>query len=355
MKAPGPGNANVQLIAQFMQHCPQATKTDAEAFVARAEGDVELAVALYQSNQMDSQASSSKAKPASAQLGTKPPGNQHYFVGGGKSSGQAVEAPPSHDPSAQPAAGSGTNSVVQDLFAKARERGAQDGVPETNNPFFTGSGRRLGHLEGPSPAMAPVRRAERAVQIIFYANGFQVDEGPLRSLEDPEGKKFLEVIHRGRVPPEISAMYPNTDIAVTLADRGDEDYVPPKYKAFGGQGVRLDGAASASPAQPAPAAAAKGPMPMPTKWEFDPSQEACKVVVQGLANTRSEVQVNPKKHTVLDLFFIAVSLVPGTAVQNVELCTRGIPTGMKVLSDMSQTVDAAQLRNTAVMLRAKKV
>jgi UBX domain-containing protein 1 len=353
----------VQLIAQFMQHCPQATKADAEAFVARAEGNVELAVALYQSNQMDSQASSSKAKPSAAQQGKKPPGNQNYFVGGGKSSGQAVEAPPSQDPLAQPA-GSGANSVVQDLFAKARERGAQDGVPETSNPFFTGSGRRLGHLEGPSPAMAPVRRAERAVQITFYANGFQVDDGPLRSLEDPDGKRFLEVIHRGRVPPEISAMYPSTDIAVTLADRGDEDYVPPKYKAFGGQGVRLDGtagAASASPAQPAaaappaPSAAAKGPQPLPTKWEFDPSQEACKVVVQGLANTRSEVQVNPKKHTVLDLFFIAVSLVPGTAAQNVELCTRGIPTGMKVLSDMSQTVDAAQLRNTVVMLRAKKV
>ena len=230
-------------------------------------------------------------------------------------------------------------------------------MPETNNPFFTGSGRRLGHLEGPSPAMAPVRRAERAVQITFYSNGFQVDDGPLRSPEDPDGKKFLEVLHRGRVPPEISAMYPNTDIAVTLADRGDEDYIPPKYKAFGGQGVRLsagDGAHVA--ASPAPAAASSSAMPpLPTQLVLHPSQETCKVVVQGLANTRSELLVNPKVHTVLDLFFVAVSLVPGTVAQSVELCTRGVPTGMKILGDMRLTVDEAQLRNSVVMLRSKKV
>jgi UBX domain-containing protein 1 len=330
----GGQNSKSPLVAKFLQHCPQATSEEADTFLKSAEGDVELAAALFHSHQEGAGAS---PKPAAPQRG-----NNSYFVGGGKSSGQAVEAPPAP-----------TGKLVEDLFAKARERGAQDGVPETSNPAFTGSGRRLGHLEGPSPVMAPVRRTERSVQITFYRNGFQVDDGPLRSLEDPEGKRFIEIIHRGRVPPEISAQHPNCDIAVTLADRGDEDYTAPKYKAFGGQGVRLANEATSAP--PA-VASSKGPVPSVARraFVFDPNLESCSVVIQGLANTRTQVKVNPAVTTVGDLFFMAVDLLAGTVEQNVELCVRAIPAGMKALTDMSQTVDDANLRNSVVILRAKK-
>ena len=62
------GPSNVQHLAQFMQHCPQAKKADAEEFLQRAEGDVELAVALFQSNQDESTSSSSqnRVKPVAS-------------------------------------------------------------------------------------------------------------------------------------------------------------------------------------------------------------------------------------------------------------------------------------------------
>ena len=35
------------------------------------------------------------------------------------------------------------------------------------------------------------------VAIKFWSNGFSVDDGPLRSLEDPENKQFLDSVTRG--------------------------------------------------------------------------------------------------------------------------------------------------------------
>ena len=347
-------HGNASLPQQFKSLCPNATDAEATNLLQEAGGDLDLAVALYESTRAPPPARVMSAKD---QKGTsaRTPGSNNYFVGGGKSSGQAVEAPP------QPSHGGkdNSNTLVEDLFAQARERGAQEGVPETSNPAFSGSGRRLGHLEGPSPVMAPVRRTERSVLITFYRNGFQVDDGPLRSLEDADGRRFIETIHRGRVPQEIGALYPNTDIAVTLADRNDEDYVPPKYKAFAGQGRAVEQA-------PAPASAASSsqktgstqPSAAPAvsrrPFVLNPNDETCTVVVQGLANTRVEVKVNPTVHTVDDLLGIAIAALPGTVESSVELCTRGFPTGLQVLTNMQQTVHDAKLRNTVVTLRAKK-
>lgn len=133
-------------------------------------------------------------------------------------------------------------------------------------------------------------------RITLYRNGFQVDDGPLRSLEDPSSRAFLEDLRLGSVSPPLAAMLghssarmactgargserPSTatsspsllfkvqsavlsfsplirgvdsrrvpkelvdgggsDVTVQLVDKMQEDYVPPAYVAYSGTGHSL--------------------------------------------------------------------------------------------------------------------
>jgi hypothetical protein len=45
--------------------------------------------------------------------------------------------------------------------------------------------------------------------ITLYRNGFTVDHGPLRDLESPENKSFLQDLSLGYVPQEVSSLRSN--------------------------------------------------------------------------------------------------------------------------------------------------
>jgi hypothetical protein len=45
--------------------------------------------------------------------------------------------------------------------------------------------------------------------ITLYRNGFTVDHGPLRDLESPENKSFLQDLSLGYVPQEVSSSRSN--------------------------------------------------------------------------------------------------------------------------------------------------
>lgn len=47
----------------------------------------------------------------------------------------------------------------------------------------------------------PRQLGENNIRITLYRNGFTVDDGPLRDLESPENKRFLELLNMGRIPP----------------------------------------------------------------------------------------------------------------------------------------------------------
>lgn len=89
------------------------------------------------------------------------------------------------------------NNDVDAIFNQARQLGAVEGPLENLRPSssssrsFTGTGRLL---SGDSVVPSAPQQPEAVVHnIVFWRNGFTVNDGPLRRLDDPENAAFLEV------------------------------------------------------------------------------------------------------------------------------------------------------------------
>ena len=71
-----------------------------------------------------------------------------------------------------------------------------------------------------------------------YRNGFTVDNGPFRALDDPENAEFLQDMAQGVVPRELEAGAKGP-VNVSLVDKRGEDYEKPpapSYVAYSGAG-----------------------------------------------------------------------------------------------------------------------
>ena len=81
-----------------------------------------------------------------------------------------------------------------------KEMGAQSEAewranqPGAASSSFTGAGNTL---SGESVAGAPVPQQPTEHTITFWQNGFTVDDGPLRTREDPASDAFLAAVNRG--------------------------------------------------------------------------------------------------------------------------------------------------------------
>ena len=85
---------------------------------------------------------------------------------------------------------------VDAIFNQARELGAVEGPleqvgPSSSSRSFTGTGRLL---SGETVQAAPQQPESVVHNIVFWSNGFTVNDGPLRSLDDPENASLLEVM-----------------------------------------------------------------------------------------------------------------------------------------------------------------
>ena len=115
---------------------------------------------------------------------------------------------------------------------------------------FTGGGQTL---SGQSHEGAPAPQQPQTHTITFWQNGFSVDDGPLRTADDPANAAFLEAVNAGRMPAELG----DADTDVHLVDKSGEPYKapPPTRKPFSGEGrsMRDDaGGGSSSGAAAAP-------------------------------------------------------------------------------------------------------
>lgn len=81
---------------------------------------------------------------------------------------------------------------VDEIFNQARQLGAVEGPLETpsSSRSFTGTGRLLSGESVPTGHQQPDPVVHN---IVFWSNGFTIDDGPLRKLDDPENASFLEV------------------------------------------------------------------------------------------------------------------------------------------------------------------
>jgi UBX domain-containing protein 1 len=88
---------------------------------------------------------------------------------------------------------------VDSIFEQALAMGAQQvPLPSFDGRFsisrsFTGRGRLLSGDAQTTPSV-PKPPQDVLHNIHFWDNGFTVDDGPLRSYDDPENAEFIEVL-----------------------------------------------------------------------------------------------------------------------------------------------------------------
>lgn len=97
-----------------------------------------------------------------------------------------------------------------------------------------------GSDDGDDETGSAVRRT-----ITMYRDGFMVDDGPYRRLDDPANADFLRSLARGQTPRELMEMSSDDstanktgDVVVQLIDKRSEDYVP-VFQSFSGAGTSL--------------------------------------------------------------------------------------------------------------------
>ncbi|XP_058419023.1 NSFL1 cofactor p47 isoform X1 [Diceros bicornis minor] len=169
---------------------------------------------------------------------------QRFYAGGSERSGQQIVGPPRKK---------SPNELVDDLFKGAKEHGAvavervTRSPGETSKPRpFAGGGYRLGAApEEESAYVAGERRRHSSqdvhVVLKLWKSGFSLDNGELRSYQDPSNAQFLESIRRGEVPAELRRLAHGGQVNLDMEDHRDEDFVKPKgaFKAFTGEGQKL--------------------------------------------------------------------------------------------------------------------
>ena len=82
-----------------------------------------------------------------------------------------------------------------------------------------------------------------------YRDGFVVDDGPYRRLDDPANADFLRSLAAGQTPRELmaDAGEGSADVVVGLIDKRKEDYKE-TFRSFSGQGTSLGGATASGEA-----------------------------------------------------------------------------------------------------------
>jgi UBX domain-containing protein 1 len=178
--------------------------------------------------------------------------------------------------------------------------------------------------------------------LTFFANGFTVDDGPLRTFDDPANAAFLNDIKRGFVPREMEE--PGIgNVSINLVDNKGENYLPPKPELvpFAGGGTRLGSASSAPP--PAATFAAPDGSAAAAVVTVDPALPVASIQVRLSDGTRIVVRLNDN-HTVQNLRDFVTASRPG--VTSFSLATT-FP--RKSLSDPSQTIKEAKLSGAVVV------
>lgn len=280
-----------------------------------------------------------------------------YYAGGEKS-GQMIQDPRKHDnPDGRTGGGSNSNEdesqmggLADAILERARRRGPR--TEEERAEFegaqtFTGAGYRLGEEGAMQARPAIVGRRNVTRVLTFYANGFRVDEGPLRPFDDPANETFLADVNRGVVPKEMEE--PGVgDVSITLVDRKDVDYVEkrPSMVPFSGGGQRLDGNSNSASSSTVASHASSMPVnhgSAAAAIAVDTNRPVARIQVRLSDGTRLVACLN-EDHTVGDLRQFVQASRPG-----VDRFTLATSFPRKVLDDDNQTVKDAELKGAVVI------
>ncbi|CAB4304619.1 unnamed protein product [Prunus armeniaca] len=278
-------------------------------------------------------------QPAKDGSGSDSDEPQEYYTGGEKS-GMLVQDPTK-------------GSDVDSIFSQARQLAAAQGPidphqPSSSSKSFTGTARLLSGETVPTAAPQPPEVVIHT--ITFWRNGFSVDDGPLRRLDDPENAPFLESIKKSECPKELEPANRRTAVHVNLMRR-EEEYPEPvkRHVAFQGVGRTLGESSSTSAAATSESIAADLPLraaPLPSMGlTVDQSLPSTSIQLRLADGTRMVSRFN-YHHTIRDIHaFIDASRPDGA--RSYRLQTMGFPP--KQLSDLDQTIEQAGIANSVII------
>jgi len=240
--------------------------------------------------------------------------------------------------------GGGSGQEILDpreFMERARNEMGAQGVDEwraqqpTTSSSFTGAGHTTG---GESVAGAPTPQQPQEHTITFWQNGFTVDDGPLRTREDPASEAFLAAVNRGQMPAELMGPDGMTEGDVHIIDKSGEPYKPPPVtlKPFSGEGRTMRDESAGSSSEAAMPASA------PAELTVDESAPTTTLQVRLSDGSRKIVKAN-QTHTVLQLHNHIATLTPGVAF------SLGTAFPRKKLTEMGQTLAEAGLLNETIV------
>ncbi|MCO5608183.1 hypothetical protein L7F22_062389 [Adiantum nelumboides] len=255
---------------------------------------------------------------------------------------------------------------VDAIFEQARRMGAQQGPSEppqaiaNSRSTFMGTGRTLAgepaQQEGQQAGGGAGQRVTLPQQppdpvirnITFWRNGFTVDDGPLRRMEDPANTEFLTSIGKSECPKELEPSDRRTPVHVNLMRREDEWTPPPEPRHVPFQGVgRTLGSSSLTEEGSTPVS--HGASSQASQGlSVDDTKPVTSIQLRLSDGTRMVARFN-HYHTVADIRRFIDAARPGHAA-GYQLQTMGFPP--TVLNDLSQTIEAAGLSNAVVIQKA---
>lgn len=259
---------------------------------------------------------------------------QEYYTGGEKS-GMLVR-----DPS--------KSNDVDAIFNQATLSGAVEGPgnnvrPSSSSRNFTGTGRLL---TGERVSSEPQPPESVTHNIVFWSNGFTVDDGPLRRLDDPANASFLESIRKSECPSELEPLDRRTAVHVSLT-RKEENYHEPEGRHIPFQGVgRTLGSATtiADPEQRVTNTLTAASAPF-MGLMVDEALPLTSIQLRLADGTRLVSRFN-YSHTINDIRAFIDASRPGDP-RNYQLQTVGFPP--KQLTDLTRTIEDVGLANSVVI------
>lgn len=180
--------------------------------------------------------------------------------------------------------------------------------------------------------------------ITMYRDGFVVDDGPYRRLDDPANAEFLRSLAQGRTPAElVPESGDNANTTVGLIDKRSEDYVP-TFQSFSGAGATLGGSATASAVSGSTVDPTNLPDEVPT---VDTSSPTTSIQVRLPNGQRKVLKINLTM-TVLQLATMIKPLVLSAGGSSFQMVS-GFPP--KPLEDFDATVESAGLKGAQVQIK----
>lgn len=353
-----------------------AEEDRARFFLESAGWDLQIALAsFYEDGGDEDIVTISQATPSSVSRGTAPSDNRvtsfrdlihdqddeeeeeegqrsRFYAGGSERSGQQIVGPPRKK---------SPNELVDDLFKGAKEHGAvavervTKSPGETSKPRpFAGGGYRLGAApEEESAYVAGERRRHSGqdvhVVLKLWKTGFSLDNGELRSYQDPSNAQFLESIRRGEVPAELRRLAHGGQVNLDMEDHRDEDFVKPKgaFKAFTGEGQKLGSTAPQVLNTSSPAQQAENEAKASSSILINEAEPTTNIQIR-LADGGRLVQKFNHSHRISDIRLFIVDARPAMAATSFVLMTT-FPN--KELADENQTLKEANLLNAVIVQR----